>query len=601
MRRISHRTIEEVNAKADIVEIVGEYTRLEKRGANWWGCCPFHNEKTPSFNIMPDKNVYHCFGCGAGGTVISFVMEMEKLSFTEAVEALAKKNGIEVVYDGAGARNDDAPPRGGDTKELLINLYDRTAGTFHFLLTESKAGEAALGYLKSRAVDDATIRKFKLGFAPSDRRWLRRFLEGKGYSAEFLAASGLFSRKHPDSCIFAGRLIFPIADRKGRVVAFGGRILSGDGPKYINSGDLPQYKKGETLFGFHLALPEIRASKSILLCEGYMDVLAWHQAGVPTAVAPLGTAFTPEQAKLARSFAETAHLCFDTDAAGKKAAYSAILLCRKTGLEARVIDIQGAGYPDCKDPADILKNHGAEALKKVLEKSILDIDYLILNAGSAFDLGTPEGKSKACGYVFPYLEVIDSEVLLESVVLRVSAAFGISDHALRSDFQNRRRRPVRGGGAEEGSAKRKIKTSAELRAMLAVVCNLQLFPSVRGEITADDLEDPAARDIFITLEECFRNDTVGFDAVLERCGGDDVRARMIQAYTSGEFSENAETAVADSVKLIKKNVLGKRKAGLIAKIKLMPAVDGSYGGDSVSDMMSQIREIDEKLKDLKDA
>lgn len=600
MSRISNRTVEEVNSKVNMVEIVGEYTRLEKRGTNWWGCCPFHNEKTPSFNIMPEKNVYHCFGCGASGTVISFVMEMEKLSFTEAVESLARKNGIEIIYEGPEqSRKEDGRE---NIRDLLINLYDRTAGMFHFFLTESKAGEKALAYLKNRAVDDETIRKFKLGFAPGKRNWLHGFLTSKGYSGDFLAASGLFSRRYPSLCVFAGRLIFPIADRKGRIVAFGGRILEGDGPKYINSGDLPQYKKGETLFGFNLALPEIRAKKSIILCEGYMDVLAWHQAGITNAVAPLGTAFTPEQARLAHSFAETAFLCFDTDAAGQKASYSAILLCRKNGMETRILDIKGAGFADCKDPADILKNHGAEALKKVLEMSILDIDYLILNAGASFDLGTPEGKAKACGYVFPYLEVIDSDVLMESVVSRFSTAFGISGRALLADFQ-KRNQPLRRETAEKKQpvAGRKIKPGAELRAMLATASNMQFFPQVRNEINADDLEDPAARDIFIILEECFRNDSVGFDAVLERCGEDNLRSIIMKAYASGEFSENAEKVITDSIKLIKKNVLEKKKAGLIARIRLAPVSDGSYGGHDVPDMMSQIREIDEKLKDLKDA
>ena len=312
--RISNRTIEEVKAKSDIVEIVGEYTRLERRGANWWGCCPFHNEKTPSFNIMPEKNIYHCFGCGGG----------------------PQENG----------KKED------ETRKLLLELYDRTAGTFHFLLTESKLGGPARAYLQDRAVSGQTIRDFRLGFAPADRRWLHRFLRKKGYSPEFLEKSGLFSKRWPEICVFAGRLIFPIADRRGRILAFGGRILAGDGPKYINSGDLPQYKKGETLFGLHLALPHIREQKSVILCEGYMDVMAWHQAGIPNAVAPLGTAFTPEQAKLVHAFASTALLCFDTDAAGRKATYAAMLLCRETGMDVKVLDVRGAGFPDCKDPAE---------------------------------------------------------------------------------------------------------------------------------------------------------------------------------------------------------------------------------------------------------
>lgn len=599
--RISNRTIEEVKAKSDIVEIVGEYTRLERRGANWWGCCPFHNEKTPSFNIMPEKNIYHCFGCGVSGTVISFVMEMEKIPFTEVVESLAKKAGIEVIYEGGSGPQENGKKED-ETRKLLLELYDRTAGTFHFLLTESKLGGPARTYLQDRAVSGQTIRDFRLGFAPADRRWLYRFLRKKGYSPEFLEKSGLFSKRWPEICVFAGRLIFPIADRRGRILAFGGRILAGDGPKYINSGDLPQYKKGETLFGLHLALPHIREQKSVILCEGYMDVMAWHQAGIPNAVAPLGTAFTPEQAKLVHAFASTALLCFDTDAAGRKATYAAMLLCRETGMDVKVLDVRGAGFPDCKDPADILKNHGPEALKKVLETGILDIDYLILNAGAQFDLGTPEGKTKACGYLFPYLAAIDSDVRLESVVARAAAAFGISSQALFSDFQKRKQPSrARAEPVTEGKKPSARKPGAELRAMLAVVANAEFFPKVRGEIHADDLEDPAAKEIFILLEECFRSDALSFDAVLEHCKDGELRSVMTDAYTSGEFSTRAEEIVDDSIRRIQRNVLEKQKAGLIAKIKLAPVSGNSRGETDVDEMIARIREIDGKLKDLKEA
>ena len=599
--RISEKTIEEVSAHASLVEIAGEYTRLVQRGGAWWGCCPFHNEKTPSFNIMPEKNVYHCFGCGASGTVISFVMEMEKLSFPEAVEALARKNGIEVIYEGGGGESLAAKARD-NTRQLLTELYGRIAGTFHYLLTETAQGKNALSYLQERKIAKSTIKDFNLGYCPQNRTWLYDFLAKKGYTNEFLASSGLFSKRSPKSCIFAGRLMFPIADRRGRVVAFGGRILSGEGPKYINSGDLPQYKKGEALFGFHLALPQVREKKAIILCEGYMDVLAFHQAGVSNVVAPLGTAFTEAQGRLAHSFAETAILCLDGDAAGRKAARAAILTCRKSSLEARVIDINRAGFSGCKDPADILKNYGEEALNDLEKKSMLDIDYLILNAESNFNLATPEGKAKACGEIFPYLEALDSDVRIESVVSRAAAAFGVSESSLYSDFQ---KRDGHSGAVVAAPEKRMSGAgggmNAEVRAMLSLACNPELFPAARSEVSSDDIESPAAKDIFILLEECFRRGALSFDTIFASCKNEALRTMMATAYASGEFSVNAAEIVADSVRLIKKNALEKKKAAIIAKMKLKAFSIESSGDAGDADMIAQIHEIDEKLKELKGA
>ena len=353
--------------------------------------------------------------------------------------------------------------------------------------------------------------------------------------------------------------------------------------------DLPQYKKGETLFGLHLALPHIREQKSVILCEGYMDVMAWHQAGIPNAVAPLGTAFTPEQAKLVHAFASTALLCFDTDAAGRKATYAAMLLCRETGMDVKVLDVRGAGFPDCKDPADILKNHGPEALKKVLETGILDIDYLILNAGAQFDLGTPEGKTKACGYLFPYLAAIDSDVRLESVVARAAAAFGISSQALFSDFQKRKQPSrARAEPVTEGKKPSARKPGAEhLRNLLC------LFTIICFRIPDE---------AFRAHTDCFpQRIQLRFDAVLEHCKDEELRSVMTDAYTSGEFSTRAEEIVDDSIRRIQRNVLEKQKAGLIAKIKLAPVSGNSRGETDVDEMIARIREIDGKLKDLKEA
>lgn len=595
MARITSETIDAVNQHTDIIALVGEYTRLEKRGDDWWGCCPFHTEKTPSFHVIPDRKMYYCFGCGVGGSVINFVMEMEKISFVEAVEGLAKKAGIEVLYE--GGIQEIARPKD-TTKEELLELYDRVAGSFHYILKNTLQGENARSYLDGRKFSTEIIDDFQLGYSPKDRRWLHSFLSSKGYSKEFLEKSGLFSKKFPTSSFFSNRLMFPIRNRKGQVVAFGGRLLSGEGPKYLNSGDLPQYKKGETLFAFDKALSEIRTTKSVVFCEGYMDVLAWHQAGVFRAVAPLGTAFTTEQAKLVRSFAEIVYLSFDSDTAGQNATYKAILLCRQFGFEVRVIQIKKG-----KDPAEILQNEGPEALKNLLDYYILDLDYLIQTAQMLFDAVSPEGKTRASAFVFPYIEVLESDIQRESTINRLAAAFGITEKALLSDYKNRKQprvAPIKGEQHNSTQPKQQsIRRNAELRGVLAVAANISLFPLMRSRLISDDLEDPVARELFVILEECFRTDSTTIDAILSRCTDDRLKLLIAETITNGEFVDNAVKTVEDSILLVRKNALEKRKNRLVARMNL---VQGNSPDDvrMITEMVAEKQGIDEELAKLKD-
>ncbi len=593
MKRISSDSIDEVNNRTDMVALVGEYTRLERRGDDWWGCCPFHNEKTPSFHVVPAKKMCWCFACSKGGGPINFLMEMEKLDFAEAVQNLAKRAGVELIWDGGGT---EAPPVN-NTRDQLIELYDRVAGSFHWLLTESPQGKKAFEYLQTRGVDSAVIERFHLGFAPADRRWLHSFLRKKGYSSDFLSSSGLFSKKFPETAFFSNRLMFPIHNRQGKTVAFGGRILEGEGPKYLNSGDLPQFKKGETLFAFDLALPEIRKLKSVIFCEGYMDVIAWHQAGITRAVAPLGTAFTMEQARMVRSFAETVYLSFDSDQAGQTATYKAILLCRQLGFLVRVIDIRGG-----KDPADILLSQGSEALIKLLENSIIDMDYLILSAGQRFDVSNPEGKTRASAFLFPYLDVLESDIQRESTISRIAAALGSTEKALWSDYSSGRhgtRQSTVPARTAASSDKRVIKRTAELRAVLAVAANTGFFSLMRSQLTSDDFEDPVARDLYIVLEECFRLQSTSNESILARCSDEELRNLVTETIMNGEFSGNVEKVISDGIQLVKRNGLEKRRAHLVSRINLLR---GNHPDDvrTLQEMIAEKQSIDEALAKLKD-
>ncbi|AEE16787.1 DNA primase [Treponema brennaborense] len=560
---ISQDTIRDVVDRTDLVSLVGEYTRLENRGTDWWGCCPFHSEKTPSFHVVPDRKMYYCFGCHEGGNAIDFCMSMEKLSFTEAVVSLAKRAGVEVVYSGGGKMQ---VPEYDTTKDQYIDLYTRVAGSYHYFLTATEAGKFALDYVTERGLTAETIAKFKLGYSPADRHWLGQFLRGKNYSAEFLEKSGLFSKKYQGVSFFSDRLMFPIFDRKGQVVAFGGRLLHGDGPKYINSGDLIQYKKGETLYAFNFARQAIRESKSVIFCEGYMDVIAYHQCGITNAVAPLGTALTGEQVKLVRSFADTVYLSFDSDGAGKAATWKAILLCREADLTVKIIQLQGA-----KDPAEIMIKYGRDTLTNYVKNAIIDSDYLLSILAKEHQIDTPEGKTKAALAFFPYIDALKSDMQKESCLALLWQTFNLNPEAVKRDFTNRadarKRISAHESDTGEHSGNVSIKLNAELRAVLVVISNFDSFALMRTTLTADDFEDPLARSLFITLEECYREDSVSYSSILAKCGGEQVKNMVAKVVTSGEYAENPHQLIEDSIKLIKRNSLERKRTRLMNRIR----------------------------------
>jgi DNA primase len=591
MPRIAQATIKEVADRTDLVALIGEYTRLEKKGGDWWGCCPFHHEKTPSFHVIPGRNMYHCFGCGAGGTAITFYQEIEKLTFVEAVLALAKKSGAEVIYDGNYVEEKD------ETVDYS-DLYNRVAGTFHFLLISSKTGKKALEYIKNRGLTDETIRRFSLGYAPADRRWLKTFLRSKNYSDEYLAESGLFSKNYPDAAFFSHRLMFPIADRNGKTVAFGGRLLEGDGPKYLNSGDLPKFSKGHTLYAFNVAKQEIRKRKAVIFCEGYMDVLAYHQCGIPMAVAPLGTALTQDQVHLVSSFVETVYLSFDSDEAGQKATMKAILLCREQGLTVKIIHMAA----EAKDPAEIMQNLGPEALTNCVNGAIVDVDYLLSLLARQFPTDTPEGKTQAMLAFFPYVEALKTDIQKESSLDQLCQTFNLRPDAVRHDYIHqdaaRKRVEARPSAPRQGQNEAPIKLNAELRIMLFTLANIQHFPELRAALGAEDFEDSLAKELFIALEECYRQDTLSLDGILPQVSDQRVRGLITGAAASGEY-HYTEEAMRDSIRRLRKNSLERKRNDLMNRIRLLQSqISTLEDRQRMETLLSQKMNLDSELKGL---
>ena len=429
------------------------------------------------------------------------------------------------------------------------------------MLTETPQGKFALDYITKRGITRETIEKFKLGYSPSDRKWLRGFLEKKNYSKEFLDKSGLFSSRYPEYAFFSDRLMFPIFDRNGQVVAMGGRFLRGDSeksPKYLNSGDLIQYKKGSTLYAFNFAKQAIRESKKVIFCEGYMDVIAYHQCGINYAVAPLGTALTDEQILLVKNLVDEVYLSFDSDGAGQKATKRAIFMCRKQDIPVKVIRIKGG-----KDPAEVMVTYGADYLTNEVGCAIIDFDYLLSKLQEMYPKDTPEGKAKASLEFFEYLDTLKLETQKQACLDLLCQAFGIEKEAALKDYVNREQVAARArvSGIKQSDVAKtlpKIVKNAELQAvMTAVTDDPGFFVRMSSEISVDDLADPFARQLFIVMEECHRNNSFSVANILNRIESEEFRALIIKSVK--EHLDKASESVEGSINFLKLNVLTNRK------------------------------------------
>jgi len=606
---ISKRTIAEVNSRLDAISVVGDYVRLEQKSGRWWGRCPFHGggqEKTPSFKVDPDLKMYHCFGCNKGGSVIGFVMEMDKLSYPEAIKNLANKIGIEIIYEeGANAETESD----NTFKEELYELYRRATLTFQHFLSENKEGKDALKYILDRGITKETIENFKLGFAPGDRDFLHNFLKQKGYSDSFLEKSGLFSSRYKTIPLFSGRLMFPITDRQGKIVAFGGRSLPGalqsDGkepPKYINSPETEIYKKGQTLFAIDSAKPQMRQTKTVYIAEGYIDVMALHQCGITNAVAPLGTAFTDEQASWLRRWVDNINLIFDNDDAGQKAAYKAILTCRKNGINCSIVDMQNDENDEnsdkFKDPGEILQNFGSEILKKKVKFIINDFEYLILRAKTQFAVkGDIIGAAR---FMFPYLDALESEVERSDYITRIADIYKIERNAVSKDFLQWKSSGFKNHEEKPAEIKQELKIhkNDDLRLLVSVALNMELFKDFRTSLEIKEIDDPAAKELFIAMEDCFKHDEDGIDSLLGRIGDDNLRKFVSDCGTSGEFKGDFRKFMEDGIKRIKIKKFEKRSSEINSQMRESERTEQNTA--DIDELLSEKMFIDSQIRKLKD-
>ncbi len=427
MSMISDDKVQEVRERAAILDVIADYVNLRKSGANYLGLCPFHGEKTPSFNVNPGRAIFHCFGCGVGGNVFSFIMKIEGLSFPEAVKFLAKRVGVSIEERPPSA----AEKKRQDERELFYRVSELAARFYRRVLQTEPAGEPGRQYLRRRGVHEATAEAYRLGFAPDKWDALTRYLEQQRAPLEIAEKLGLVRRKESGGYydLFRNRLLFTIADPYGKPVGFGGRVLDDGLPKYINSPESPIYHKSDILFGIDLAKQAMREQNSAIIVEGYFDHLTLYQAGVRNALATCGTALTSGHLKLLQRYAGKIYTLFDSDAAGRKATFRAMELFLEGGIPASVVEL-----PKGEDPDSFLRKEGSEAFNARLTDARPIFDFFVRDLIESHDMGSVEGKVKVIEELAPRMKKIGNPVEKDLYLREIARLLGESERTLMKAF-----------------------------------------------------------------------------------------------------------------------------------------------------------------------
>ena len=431
---IPREVIEEIRYRNDIEDVISSYVTLKRAGSNRNGLCPFHSEKTPSFTVFPATKSFYCFGCGAGGDVVTFIQKVENLDYRDALEFLAKRAGVQIPRESREVYSR------GLTRNRVFEMNLEAAKFFRNCLFDPNIGADGMDYLAGkRKLSGAVIKHFGLGFAPNDFGMLTKHMKAKGYTDEELYAAFLCGKSQKTGRpfdLFRNRVIFPVIDTAGNIVAFGGRVLDDSKPKYLNTSDTPGFKKSHVLFGMNYARHS--CAEQMILCEGYMDTIAMHAAGFENAVATLGTAITSDHARLLARYTKRVIINYDSDEAGQKAAYKAMRLLDEVGLEVKVLKLTGA-----KDADEYIHTFGADAFRKLLDESRTAFDFKLENVLALHDVATPTGKINAARELVPIVAQTASGVEREIYIGAASERLGISAEVLANDIKRYRAKMAR--------------------------------------------------------------------------------------------------------------------------------------------------------------
>ena len=560
--RYSDDIIEEVRSKNDIVDVVSQYVKLTRKGSSYFGLCPFHNEKTPSFSVSPGKQMYYCFGCGAGGNVFNFIMEYENFTFGEALKHLADRAGVElpkIEY------SREVREKAQEKAELLeINKH---AAQYYYYQLRTEKGEAGYRYLTGRGLTEETMRSFGLGYSDKFSDGLYRYLKSKGYKDERLRESGLFNvdERHGMYDKFWNRVIFPIMDVNNRVIGFGGRVMGDGKPKYLNSPETKIFDKSRNLYGLNAA----RKSRKnyLILCEGYMDVISMHQAGFTNAVASLGTALTSGHASLLKRYTQEVLLLYDSDEAGIRAALRGIPILREAGVNSRVVDLK-----PCKDPDEFIKNMGAEAFEERLNQASDSFLFRIRVAEREFPMEEPQGQNRffeRCAEMLLELkDELERNLYIDAIVKTYRGRYGISSEDLRKRVNTL---ALKGTPAERriqpktGSPEKKKKDSASAQAQKLMLTWLVSYPKIFDRVmellSPEDFTVPLYREVAEMLFEQKKEGNVNPARLLNSFPDSEEQrevASLFNATLHLETIQEQEQAFAETLLRIKKESLAEK-------------------------------------------
>ena len=554
---------------------------LKPAGKGFKGLCPFHEEKTPSFMVSPEKQLFHCFGCGEGGNVFNFLMKYEKLSFFEAVKMLAQKSGVPLPVD------EEKENILHKKKERLYKLNNLVANYYRECLFRTNQGKKVINYFKKRGFDDTSVEKYKLGYAPSSWDALSNFLKKKGYSYEELIKAGLIKKSKIEGKYidyFRDRIIFPIFNLSGRVIGFGGRVLDDSLPKYINSPETLVYNKGSNLYSLNFAKEDIRKKNYIIIVEGYTDVLITQQYGFINIAASLGTALTTKQIDLIKRFTDTVLIAYDSDSAGNMATLRSLDLLVKAGLEIKVIAL-----PQGYDPADFLIKKGRETFQNLIDRSLSLIDYKLKLLYSKYSIKIIEGKVKVVKEILPTLNVIGNEVELRAQIKKISEELKLSEEAILIELKRYKR-------GSRDSSHNFIKLNSESGNIKAekilIGCMLENEEIVRDILTKLKVEDFTVllhRQIVMAIEKKLKDDKIVDSQKVIDYLNDDKAAKLISKILMEETITFDEKIIYGYVDTINNFKLAQERKNLEKRVKIL---------DEKIKKSEKIKEND--LKELKD-
>jgi DNA primase len=563
---VSPATLEQIRAASDIVEVIGATLPLKRAGANFVALCPFHKEKTPSFNVNPHKQIFHCFGCHKGGDVFTFIQEYEGLSFVEAVRRLAERAGIPLEFDSEAGQ-----PKTRYLKESLLQIHEQITQRWHSALTHDAGGQIARQYLAQRGVSDEAVALFRLGYAPDAWDDTVNWAKNKNYELALVEKAGLILRKEGADHFydrFRARLIFPVADEQGRIIAFSGRILAGDEKtaKYVNSPETPIFIKGKVFFGLDKSKRAILDAGFAIICEGQLDLIACYMAGVRNVVAPQGTALTADHARILKRYIDEVVLCFDSDDAGQIAAARVLDSLLASGLSIRVVNI-----PAPHDPDSFIKEFGGPAFQTLIDQARGFFDYYLARLCSTNDLGTDKGRLAVLTSMAEAVLKTGNQMVIDTYAQKTAQQLAVSADAVRAEFRKHGRTKPPAMSIDEGTteevAGQPRPSPVEFWLLKLLLLNDNHVDWVAGHLDLNWIQHPAVRAIVAErLELRARGNWRGVAALLTAREDPAARSLVTEAVTDSRAIPQPEKQLADYLVRLREQFINRQLVQLTQEI-----------------------------------